>query len=160
MPKKTVRTKLYSSKLERLLAGLNVSVWLVENSPRGLDLRETGKDYWATDGYVGDGRFSRWAIECVARNGRVVAAIAWNRKGPASVKTLGTYVHHKLQGKGIATALWDAMFLTTGAWNVYTEPVTHAGLTLVRSLEEKNPGVRFYYAKRPIKVMGLKDLRK
>lgn len=143
----------------------NHKVWLVQNSPRGLKL-EDGEDgrpkwqSWGDLGYVGDGRRNRWAIEVRARNGRVVAAIAWwvSPERDNCVSTLGTYVSKSMRRRGLGTALWRAMVHVTGATKIYSEPVTDEGLTLVESLREKLRGVTIEYIDHA-DLLFLEDLR-
>lgn len=126
----------------------------VKNSPRGIVINdETGQQSWCDLGYVGDARRNRYAIEVRARNGRVVAAVAWwvNESRNNCVSTLGTYVSKKMRRRGIGTSLWKAMIDVTDAKIIYSEPVTNEGLTLVRSLREKLKGVT-------IKVIDSGDL--
>jgi hypothetical protein len=138
---KTTERKFTSKQLQRRLPEEHQHrLYLVRNSPRGIILDET-RESWGDLGYKGDARRNRSAIEVRARNGRVIAAVAWwyspKRK---CVSTLGTYVSKTLRRRGLATALWRAMLTTTRVKIVYSEPVTDEGLTLVNSLREKLQG--------------------
>jgi hypothetical protein len=120
-------------------------ILFVKNSPRGIIIdEEARRESWGDLGYQGDGRRNRYAIEVRARNGRVVAAVAWweNPDRNNCVSTLGTYVSKTMRRRGIGTSLWKAMIEVTAAKVVYSEPVTDEGLTLVRSLREKLRGVK------------------
>jgi GNAT superfamily N-acetyltransferase len=137
-------------------------VFLVQNSPRGIKIQDgpPKRESWCDLGFVGDGRRNRWAIEVRARNGRVIAAVAWwvNPHRDNCVSTLGTYVSKKLRRRGIGTSLWKAMISATGATKIYSEPVTDEGLTLVESLRDKLKGTEIEYIDHADLVF-LEDLR-
>lgn len=139
-------------------------IMLVQNSPKGILINDLkNRESWSDLGYKGDDRLNRWALELRARNGRVVAAVAWryDKERPGHIHTLGTYVSLLYRQRGIGTALWRAMIGITGARVIHAEPVSFEGFTLVKSLKTKfEPlGVRVVWDQKSIKMMGLEDLR-
>ena len=83
----------------------------------------------------------RHAVEVRARNGRVVAAFAWNKPTKGKVSTIGTYVAPSLRNKGIASALWRYMVKETQCKVIDTYVISRSGRALAEHMKRTLRGV-------------------